>query len=68
MYAIGHYYGKIAIQLGSANLSNCAQVGLGGPTVTNVDVTSHWQFYGGGVFYSEGQCDSYEWEQVNIAD
>ena len=41
------------------------QVGLGGPTVTNVDVTAHWQFYGGGVYYSEDQCVSYENEQVN---
>lgn len=39
-------------------------VGLGGPTVTNVDVTAHWQFYGGGVYYSEDQCVSYENEQV----
>ena len=42
------------------------QVGLGGPTVTNVDVTSHWQFYSTGVFYNEGQCDSYQREQVGL--
>ena len=31
-----------------------------------MDVTVHWQFYGGGVYFNEAQCDSYNREEVTV--
>ena len=35
-----------------------------GPAVTNVDVSSDWQFYRAGVFYNPVQCSDYQTETV----
>ena len=35
-----------------------------GPAVTNVDVGPNFQFYGGGVFYDDDRCYSFEDEHV----
>ena len=35
-----------------------------GPTTTSILVTPLWQHYGGGVFYSPGECPDYSLETV----
>ena len=35
-----------------------------GPSITNIDVTPHMVFYGGGVYYNSTQCSNYASEPV----